>query len=138
MFGVYKIEVNIILKYMKKLALTFSLLVFSVAGYSQQMDQRLLEVYSEQELTEIKTKDIGFFNALVYGLENGTYITDMPQGKELENIKSIKLPKGNYTYASLGLRISEESNQYIKIEGTNKLLVVKSAIVLKNELKYKK
>lgn len=123
---------------MKKVILICSMTLLSVVVFSQQMDERLLKVYSEQELTEIKKTNIGFFNALVYGLDNATYVSDLPSGKELGDLKTISLPSGHYSFASLGLKIVEDANQYYKIDGTNKMLVVKSGIVLMNELKYKK
>lgn len=123
---------------MKKVIFGFCVSLITFFGYAQQTDNRLLSVYSEQELSDIKKNDIELFNALVYGLDHALYVTDLPKEKDITDVQSITLPKENYTYASLGLRILEDKNQYLKINGTNKLLVVKSAIVLKNELKYKK
>lgn len=123
---------------MKKIILFFSLTFATVVtGYSQTTDNRLLSVYSESEINQIKQTDITLYNALIYGLDNATYITAIPKEKKMENLKSITLPKGDYTFASLGIKI-EELSQFFQINGTDKMLVVKSIHVLKNELENKK
>lgn len=122
---------------MKKIILTFTLVLGTAIGYSQRTDSRLLSVYSESEINQIKETDALQYKALVYGLENATYITSIPKEKKINNLKTIKLPEGQYTYASLGLKI-EELSQFFQIVGTDKMLIVKSIHVLKNELENKK
>jgi len=119
---------------MKKIILTLAIAIASAYGYSQQTDSRLLSVYSETELNQIKQKDLANYNALIHGIENATYVVDLPKGKELPDMGSINLPSQGYSYASLGIKILEDQNQYFRINNSNKMLVVKSLLVLKNEL----
>ncbi len=123
---------------MKKYLFLFSLFLFSsIFSFSQEKESnlQLLKLYSESELNEMIQKSPEKYKALVYGLENATYITDFPKGKEVE--KSISLPSGEFNYIDLGLKI-KNTNQYFKVTGTNKILVVKSFYVLENEIKTKK
>jgi|SRR5690606_12578534 len=117
------------------LYITFSLLV--TIGYSQEVEQKLLKVYSSEEIAEMKKKDAQLYKALINGFDNIYYIAELPSGKETENLPSITIPKDNFSFESLGIKIIEDQNQYFKINGTNKLLVVKSGLVLKNELNNK-
>lgn len=119
----------------KLLYVIFSL--FVTIGYSQQADYKLLKVYSQQEIAEIKQKDISLYNALIYGVDNATYISDWPTGKDISDWPSISLKNNDYSFATVGVKIIEDKNQYFKIDGTKKILVVKSALVLKNELNNK-
>lgn len=118
---------------MKKIILTLTIALASAYGYSQQTDSRLLAVYSESELKQIKETDQEHYKVLVYGLENAVYTSPFPKDKGMDNIPTIKLPKGDYTFASLGLRLEDET-QYFKIEGSNLMLIVKAKQILKYEL----
>jgi len=114
--------------------LTFSMLLFG-AVYSQELDSRLLEKYSETELTEMQSNSPQEFALLNYALDNAIYFADYPDEKG-ETFQSIVAPKSGDTFLSLGLEIKDQ-NQYFRIEGSRKLLVVKSALVLTYEMKNK-
>jgi len=71
---------------------------------------------------------------LNYALDNALYVIDMPKEKMSEIQKSITYDlKKKATFLELGLTIQKE-NQYLKINGLDKVLVVKSEWMLLNEL----
>lgn len=117
--------------------LTFFLVVNSLV-FSQEIDQRLTKKYSKQELYNMMEKSPSNYKLLVYALDNACYITELPVGKDdaLDGTVAIDLSK-EFTFLDLGLEI-KNSNQYLKIDGTTKMLVVKSEWVLNNELNTKK
>ena len=104
------------------------------ASAQQDLEQELLKSYTKSELNSITKDQPERYRALVYGLKNALEIVDFPKGKESKTDGNIDLPSGDYSFCDLGLKI-KESNQYFKINGTNKLLVVKSFYLLENELK---
>lgn len=75
-------------------------------------------------------------NLLNYALENAVYITEIPSKNAIE-LKTISVPLTILKFTDTGLKI-ENQNQYFRIEGTDKMMVVKSNYVLQNELKTKK
>lgn len=116
---------------------TLTLLVNSFA-FSQDVDTRLLKKYAQEELVTMKDQNPTHYKMLVYALDNACYITDLPNVKSDAVSGSIDLDiSKSYTFLDLGLEIKKE-NQYIRITGTNKMLVVKSEWVLNNELTTKK
>lgn len=119
-----------------KIFIFFAFFVFRT-GFSQEVDSRLLKVYSETELIEIRTKSVENYNALVYGLDHAIDILEVPSEKPNPAKKTISVPDGEYSYIDLGLRI-ENQNQYFQIEGTNQLILLKSFWVLNYEKKNNK
>lgn len=117
---------------MKKISLLIVALLFGLGVYSQDIDTRLSGAYSEQELKELMKTDQEKYTLLVYALDHGTEVMALPEGKGAKLNGEINVPSGMYTFADLGLTISD-SNQYYRIAGTNTMLVVKSFWVLKNE-----
>jgi hypothetical protein len=97
------------------------------------MDSRLLERFSQQELTNLKDNNPEKLAMYNYALDNGCYTAEMPTGKSitLEEISIDAMKELNFI--SLGLNI-EKQNQYFKIAGQDKMLVVKSEWVLNHEL----
>jgi hypothetical protein len=120
---------------MKKLILLILPLLLSGSLYSQKYDQRLLKSYTVEELSVINSEDPSKINMLNYALDNACYITQAPSGKTIDDLQSIQLKNSgkNICFAELGLKILNQ-NQYLLIQGTDKMLVVKSEFVLKNEL----
>lgn len=97
------------------------------------MDKRLLERYSQAELSNLKQNNPEEFKILNYALDNGMYIANYSAEKG-DVFPEIDHPKKNDTYIDLNLEILEE-NQYFKIKGEDKMLIVKSKWLLKNEMK---
>jgi hypothetical protein len=106
----------------------------SYSAFSQSTEERLSKVYSASELTQIQQESPEKLKMLNYALDNACYIADIPTGKEVDlpNI-SLKDTKTTPCFADLGLRI-EQQNQYFRIQGSNKMLVVKSEWVLNYEM----
>lgn len=116
---------------MKLLLTTGMFLLVSITSFCQEFNDKLAKVYTQ---TELSSMDADHLNLLEYALINGLSISDMPTEKSAKLNGEITLPQGEYTFADLGLKI-ENSNQYFRISGTNKVLTVKSFFVLSNELK---
>ena len=116
------------------LILIVTFLIFG-SSFSQEMDNRFLSKYSLEEIHSIKENNTELFSLLSYALDNAIYVADLPVRKSLE-LPSIQMPTKGETYLDLGLEIISE-NQYFKIRGTEKMLVMKSEWVLNHELKTK-
>ncbi|MBM3160100.1 MAG: hypothetical protein FJZ66_02100 [Bacteroidetes bacterium] len=117
-----------------KFFLIFALFLFYTVSVSAQSDASELEKsYTTKELKTMSPDDL---NLLVYALENAIYITEIPQGKNL-NLESISVPLTISKFTDAALKI-ENQNQYYQINGTSKMLVVKSKYVLQNEIKTNK
>ena len=116
------------------LILIVTFLIFG-SSFSQEMDNRFLSKYSLEEIHSIKENNTELFSLLSYALDNAMYITSFPAEKNLE-LASIEMPSKGATFLDLGLEILQE-NQYFKIRGTEKMLVMKSEWVLNHELKTK-
>lgn len=100
--------------------------------FGQNIDGRLLDYYSQDELTSLLNENPLEIRIMNYALDNGMYVTDHVSNKE--SLKSIDVDPTNLpTYLALGLQL-EDQNQYFKIQGQNKMLVLKSKWVLKHEL----
>lgn len=116
---------------MKKISLFLFLTISGLAICQDGRDAQLLKAYSQLELSELKLNSPDKYELLYLGLDNALEILDMPKEKKSKMNGEISLPSGDYTFASLGLKIGE-SNQYYQISGTDKMLLVKSFFILKN------
>ena len=114
-----------------KIILTLFVLI-STISYGQNFDKRLLTNYSQQELSEFSPTKL---EMLEYALDHATYITDLPKSKEIDLIE-IDLKNGG-SFSDLNIKIIDK-NQYFKVKGEEKMLVVKSEWVLLNEMQNKK
>lgn len=111
---------------MKKYILISALLGFGSVGFSQTSSGTPAQV----ELTEA---------IRIYARTNGTYITSIPAEKATSFTPDgeITQEKANLVDPfAMGLSVIDR-NQYFKITGTDRFLVVKSLFVLDNELKNK-
>lgn len=113
-------------------SIVFMLFVIN-QSVSQVVDKTFEGSYTSMELEVLQKKDPSTIEVLTFGLENATYVADLPEGKQLPGDTEIELPEGEFTFVDLGLKILDQ-NQYIKIKGSNQMLVVKSMWVLRNEL----
>lgn len=121
---------------MKQLSILFFVLFISSLSWAQEkMDKRLLERYSQSELSKLKQNNLEEFKILNYALDNGMYIANYSAEKG-DVFPEIDRPKKSDTFIDLNLEILEE-NQYFKIKGEDKMLIVKSKWLLKNEMKWK-
>jgi hypothetical protein len=116
-------------------SLTFILFLSSVTWSQEKIDKRLLSRYSVTELNALESTSPEELKILTYALDNGMYVANYSLEKG-ETFPEIDRPKKNQTYVDLNFEILEH-NQYFKIKGEEKLLVVKSKVILMNELKIK-
>ena len=114
--------------------LSFSLL-FSIISFSQDIDQRLLTKYSEAEINEMIENSPKDYALLDYALDNAIYFAEGSNPKA-SDLQTIQMPATNATFLDLNLEITDQ-NQYFKIDGEDKLLVVKSKWVLNHEMQKK-
>ena len=117
----------------KTFILLLSILISSIS-FSQEFDKRLEKTYTSSQLTTMQKENPAQLNMLNYALDNALYVIDMPKEKMSEIQKPITYDlKKKATFLELGLTIQKE-NQYFKINGLDKVLVVKSEWMLLNEL----
>jgi hypothetical protein len=120
------------------LFLAVSLFIGSYS-FSQKVDETLSKKYTSEELKTLKKVDSKKFELINFSLQNACYVIDAPSGKNTSDFKVISVPDlTKLNFQELGLSIIENQNQYFLIQGTTKMLVVKSAIVLNQELSSKK
>lgn len=120
---------------MIKSILLVAILVMASIGFSQSShDSRLLERYSEAELTEIKNSEPEEYKILVSALDKGIFIGEIPTHKDKDVQFDGELdidPTKDHTFISLGIELKENKYQYFKITGTNMLVGVRPKSVLK-------
>ncbi len=121
-------------KTMKKTFILLLSILISSISFSQEFDKRLEKAYTSSQLTTMQKENPAQLNMLNYALDNALYVIDMPKEKMSEIQKTITYDlKKKATFLELGLTIQKE-NQYFKINGLDKVLVVKSEWMLLNEL----
>lgn len=116
---------------MKKITLFLFLTISSLVFCQDNKEGQLLKAYSDSELKDLKLSSPEKYELLFVALENGLEILDFPKEKSAKMNGEISLPSTSYTFASLGIKITD-NNQYFSIKGTNKMLLVKSFYTLKN------
>lgn len=106
------------------------------AVYAQEVDERLYHRYSAEEIGTMITDNRAEYDLITYALDNALYVGnyDSSKGTDLPTIQvnSKQLP----SYLELDLDLKAE-NQYFKIAGEEKVLVVKSRWVLNHEMQNK-
>jgi hypothetical protein len=124
-------------KMMKQILLFTIFLSLSVSGMAQEIDARLSTRYSANELADMNQNDPAKLTLLNYALDHACYIADVPKGKEssLNGVIEMNINEP-IDFMALGLEI-QKTNQYLRISGTDKVLVVKSEWVLTNEMQNK-
>ncbi len=112
-------------------------ILVSGAVNAQKNDPRLLSAYSSDELTQIQQEKPEFLNILNYALDNACYFTETGD-KDNGGLEIIEISNTTTVpcFAELGLKITSQ-NQYFRVKGSDKILVVKSEIVLSHEMKKK-
>ncbi|MES2798848.1 MAG: hypothetical protein V4638_02425 [Bacteroidota bacterium] len=117
--------------------ITFSLLLLLITGVSQaqSFDKELLKVYEINDLQALEQDQPEKISVLNYALANACYFA-AGSAKDYSNLPTITLENSSSvpSFVDLGLKI-ENQNQYFKVANSDKLLVVKSMIVLEFERK---
>jgi len=122
---------------MKQILLFAIFLALSQSGIAQEIDVRLTKRYSTTELADMKQNDPEKLTMLNYALDHACYIIEVPKGKESELNGAIDMNTSEKVdFIALGLDI-QKTNQYLRIKGTDKVLVVKSEWVLTSEMQNK-
>ena len=114
--------------------LCFSLFLVAVS-FSQEVDARLLTKYSSTELNEMIENSPKEYALLDYALDNAIYFAK-GTGDKPNQLQTISMPAEGANFIDLGLEIQDQ-NQYFQISGDERLLVMKSRIVLNYEMQKK-
>ncbi len=125
-------------RFLLKLSFSLCALLFVQNLWSQEIDKNLLNSYTIEEIEQLKTINPEQLEVLNYAIEHAVYFAqnnstgkaNYEQEMAFENSESLR-------FTDYGLKILDK-NQYIKIKGTSKILVVKSMNVLLLEMKNKK
>lgn len=119
---------------MKKLLLSSLFLISASIVFSQKINERVYSSYSEDELATIISEQPEMVSILNYAVDHACYITNAPSGKSIDDFETINWDSEAVpSFTDLKKKI-EKQNQYFLISGTNKMLVIKSEWVLKNEM----
>ncbi len=117
---------------MKKLLFVtaFSLAVGgAVTAQNTTPDARLLKKYTQEQLTQIQKNNPEEIAYLNYCADHAYYLAPMPSekggAKELKGTLTIA-DVNNINFFELGLNIVEDDYQYYRINGSDKMLVVRS------------
>ncbi|MBM3417553.1 MAG: hypothetical protein FJY17_01355 [Bacteroidetes bacterium] len=118
----------------------FYAFIFAHIGFqswSQTLESELSKSYSKEEIAQFKEA-----NALPlyeYALTHACYLIDKPQGKDVSGFPVVKVNGEtiplNFTYYQIQLA---DRTQYFQIEGSSRILVVKSKNVLSLEMQNQK
>ncbi len=108
-------------------------MIFVGTAFSQEINQRLLPKYSTEALETMIASNPDQYAMLVYALDNALYIANYSSAKGGEFESIVLDPYELPTFLELNLEIKDQ-NQYFKIDGVDKLLVVKSKSVLTYEM----
>ncbi len=120
------------------LALVFIAVSFSVTAQSDKIDDRLLVKFSIEELNKLKVENPTEFKFINYCLDNAWYIQSLPIEKMKDPKEKIGLitikDLNNINFYSLNITIIKDNYQFFAIEGTDKMLVIKSEYHILKEL----
>lgn len=120
---------------MMKSFLLIAVIFITSFSFSQSIhDSRLLEKYSEAELTKLKEAQPKEYQILVNALERGIFIGEIPtqKGKDVQFDGELDIdPSVDHTFISLGIELKENNYQYFRITGTNMMVGVLPKSLLK-------
>jgi len=107
--------------------ITFCFLFVAFISFSQEKhDARLLERYTNEELTQIQNNNPEEYEIIVHALKVGISIGGIPAEKDINFNGELDLdPTQDHTYISLGLVLLENQYQYYKFKGTDMMVVVR-------------
>ncbi len=102
-------------------------------GYSQNSEKLLLNSYSKQELELIKTTEPEKYDLLLYAIDHGTYLGKFDSEKHSQlKLKELSDLTEKPSFTDIQVKIMPY-NQYFYAPKMNKIVVVKSEWLLKNE-----
>ena len=123
---------------MKYLLILFLLTATTISAQSSNSyDERLLELFSKEELNKIQKEEPYRLDLIEYCLDNAYYFVDVPSEKNFTNrlsgtvdIEDIK----NFNFFKLNIQLKENDYQYFKVNGKEVLPVVKSGQHVSSEM----
>ena len=120
-----------------KLFYTLFFALLSLSSWSQTIDAPLSKSYSKEEIAQFKAENS--LPLYVYAIEHACYLIDKPQGKDVSGFPTLKVNGEtvplDFTYFQIKLT---DRTQYFQIEGSTRILVVKSKNVLSLEMQNQK
>lgn len=122
---------------MKHILLIAVCMTFSGLSFGQNSENETIK--KVQTLEQLKKDAPSDYKAVLeYASTHGSAIVNLPQGKDSKLNGSITMDKSQLIDPlKMGLTIPT-ANQYYRIEGTDKMLVVKSLFTLQEEMKNKR
>ena len=119
--------------------LLFSVITLSLSAQKSTIDERLLTKYSQQELNVLQTENPEELKYITYCIENAFYWGEVPQEKVKfypDMFKEITLENtSTKNFYELDVKVLDDHSQYFIVNGSNRLLVVKSKAELLLEFK---
>ena len=120
------------------LLLTFLLFTASISAQSStSFDERLLELFSQEELETIQKNEPYRLELIEYCLDNAYYFVEAPKEKDYSTrlsgtvqINDVK----NFNFFKLEIQLKENDYQYFKVKDKDLLLVVKSGQHVSTEM----
>jgi hypothetical protein len=120
--------------------LTASFLLFSFALSAQssnKFDERLLELFSQEELESIRKDEPYRLQLIEFCLDNAHYFVETSKDKDYSarisgtvEIKDVD----NFNFFKLEIELKENDYQYFKVKDKELLLVVKSGQHVSSEM----
>lgn len=121
--------------------LFFIFCAFSLQAQSNNSDEKLLKKYSKKELSALKTDNPTEYEFAKYCINNAFYIGESSKEKIAINPNEygkIKLKSlSNINFFELDIELKQSNYQAFIINGTSKVLMVKSKDFILKELKNK-
>lgn len=118
-----------LMKYILTLSVLFCLQFLNAQKNPDHSE--LLKSYTIEELEEFKASNPENYYALIYALDNGMYLGIFDENKHA-SLPILEEFDKQKNFTDYGLKI-KDTNQYFYCPGINKVMVLKSFWVLKNE-----
>jgi hypothetical protein len=128
--------------YMRNVFLVFLLITFfNSFSQTNSSDKDLLVKFSEKEIKNLKESNIEEYEYLKYCARNSYYLNPIPTEKMSagqNRVGSITIKDINdINFFELNLEIIQDDYQFFAIQGTDKMLVIKSKDHILKELRKK-
>ena len=110
---------------------------FLSAQSTAKYDARLLELFSEEELTKINKEDSYRFQLIEFCLDHACYFVETSSSKDFtERISgTVEIADvENFNFFKLEIELLENDYQYFKVKDKDLLLVVKSGQHISTEM----
>ena len=123
---------------MKTILILITLFISNfIIAQTEEFDKRLLDKFSQSELSEMKINSPDRFKTIEYCLDHGYYFVDIPDSKDINERISGEViidDINNFNLLLLDITFLENDYQYFKIKNMDKLLVIKSGTHIYEEI----